>query len=128
MNCPSCFAKMNEETHHGVRLDLCSRCSGVWFDGGELEAFQVGDGSSSLDGVPDRTKHFEPTGDSAHVKCPRCGHDILRTGVIADHRVMRCTTCCGLFLPLPNPQLLEPEKNVLESAIGVLKEIVDAVF
>jgi hypothetical protein len=41
---------------------------------------------------------------------------------------MRCTTCCGLFLPLPNPQLLEPEKNVLESAIGVLKEIVDAVF
>jgi len=119
---------MNEETHHGVRLDLCARCSGVWFDGGELEAFQTGDGSSSLDGVPDRTTRFEPTGDSAHVKCPRCGHDILRTGVIAAYRVMRCTTCCGLFLPLPNSQLLEPEKNILESAIDALKEIVDTVF
>ena len=128
MICPSCFADMSEETHNRVRLDRCTRCSGVWFDGGELEAFHAGDGSSSLEGVPGPAAQFEPTGDSAHIRCPRCEHDILRMGMIASYSVMRCTTCGGLFLPLANSQLLEREKNVVESAVEVLDEIVDAIF
>ena len=128
MICPSCSGAMSEESHGGVRLDLCSVCFGVWFDGGELEAYRAGDGSSRLRGVPGGNSRYEPTGDSAHVRCPRCESDILRTGVIGKYRVMRCTTCRGLFLPLPNPRFKTTEKGIVDSAIGVLEEIVGALF
>lgn len=40
MKCPRCrnidlIAKKHRET--GVRLDVCRKCRGIWFDGGELE-------------------------------------------------------------------------------------------
>lgn len=128
MKCPSCTGAMSEENHGGVRLDLCSVCFGVWFDGGEMEAYQAGDESSGLRGIPGSEARYEPTGDSAHVRCPRCEHDILRTGVIAKYKVMRCTTCRGLFLPLPNPRFKTADKGIVDSAIGVLEEIVSALF
>lgn len=128
MICPSCSGSMSEESHAGVRLDHCSVCFGVWFDGGELEAYHAAGGSSTLRGVPASRARYEPTGDSAHVRCPRCEHDILRTGVIARYRVMRCTTCRGLFLPLPNPRFKTAEIGVVGSAIGVLEEIIGALF
>ena len=81
MICPSCSSEMSEESRGGVRLDLCSVCFGVWFDGGELETYQAGEGSPRLNEVPSRRDHYRPTGDSAHVKCPRCEHDILRKGI-----------------------------------------------
>ena len=128
MICPSCSAQMREESHGGVRLDLCGVCFGVWFDGGELEAFQTGEGSARLSDVPGSGTHFEPTGDSAHIKCPRCESDILRTGKIARHEVMRCTCCRGLFLPNANSHLKLSSNGILDSAIGVIEEIVGALF
>jgi Zn-finger nucleic acid-binding protein len=128
MICPSCTGAMSEESHGGVRLDLCNVCFGVWFDGGELESYHAGDGSSRLRGLPGSKARYEPTGDSAHVRCPRCERDILRTGVIARYQVMRCTSCRGLFLPLPNPHFKTAEKGIVESTIGVLEEIVGALF
>jgi hypothetical protein len=41
---------------------------------------------------------------------------------------MRCTTCRGLFLPLPNPRFKTARKGFLESTIGALEEIVGALF
>jgi len=119
---------MSEENHGGVRLDLCGVCFGVWFDGGELEAYQGGRGSPCLRGIPGTGARFEPTGGSAHVKCPRCEHDILRTGRISKHEVMRCTTCRGLFLPNANSRFKTSENGILDSAIGILEEIVGALF
>jgi Zn-finger nucleic acid-binding protein len=128
MICPSCSSEMSEEERGGVRLDLCGVCFGVWFDGGELEDFQAGEGSSRLSGVPGPNAHYEPTGDSAHVKCPRCEHDILRIGRISKYKVMRCTSCRGLFLPNVNARFRTSEHGILDSAIGVLEEIVGALF
>jgi len=119
---------MSEESRGGVRLDLCGVCFGVWFDGGELEAFHAGGGSSRLSGVPGPDASYEPTGSSAHVKCPGCEHDILRTGRISKHEVMRCTSCRGLFLPKANSRFKTSEDGILDSAIGVLEEIVGALF
>ena len=119
---------MSEESRGGVRLDLCGVCFGVWFDGGELEAFQDGEGSARLSGVPRRGEMYQPTGSSAGVKCPRCERDILRMGRISRHEVMRCTSCRGLFLPKVNSRFKTTEDGFLDSAIGVLEEIVDALF
>ena len=128
MICPGCSSEMSEESRGGVRLDLCSVCFGVWFDGGELETYQAGEGSPRLNDVPSRRDHYRPTGDSAHVRCPRCEHDILRTGRIGRHSVMRCTSCRGLFLPNANSGIKSTRNGILESAIGVLEEIVGALF
>jgi Zn-finger nucleic acid-binding protein len=128
MFCPKCSAEMSEEQHGGVRLDLCGVCFGVWFDGGELEAYQSGAGSSDLNRVPGPKSEYQPTGESAHVKCPRCEGDILRIGKIARHGVMRCTSCRGIFLPNANSRFKTTEDGILDSAVGALEEIVAALF
>jgi Zn-finger nucleic acid-binding protein len=38
LQCPSCDRPMQAETHDGLRLDVCRKCRGVWFDHIELEA------------------------------------------------------------------------------------------
>ena len=119
---------MSEEKRGGVRLDLCGVCFGVWFDGGELEAFHEGGGSPHLSAVPGPDARYEPTGGSARIKCPRCERDILRTGKISKHEVMRCTSCRGLFLPKADSRIKAAENGILDSAIGVLEEIVGALF
>lgn len=126
MQCPGCFAEMEEENHRGVQLDLCSRCRGVWFDGGELTEYQNGKGGPTLVGVPDPGSPVEPSGDTGvRVKCPGCGHDILRSWTIDKHPVMRCTTCGGVFLTLPEDEEDQPRNdNVLAAAIAALEEIV----
>lgn len=37
MLCPNCSEGMKEVERHGVRLDICPSCRGVWLDRGELE-------------------------------------------------------------------------------------------
>lgn len=35
--CPNCNSEMREVTRHGVQIDMCPQCRGVWLDRGELE-------------------------------------------------------------------------------------------
>lgn len=37
MNCPVCDAKLRAVEKHGVEVDICPDCKGVWLDRGELE-------------------------------------------------------------------------------------------
>lgn len=37
-SCPKCPGKLETFSFHGVTLDRCSACHGVWMDYGELEA------------------------------------------------------------------------------------------
>jgi hypothetical protein len=42
---------------------------------------------------------------------------------------MRCTSCRGLFLPLPDPRSnSDNDKGLLETAVGALESIVGALF
>lgn len=36
MNCPRCNAELVEIMKHGVVLDNCTSCGGIWLDKGEL--------------------------------------------------------------------------------------------
>lgn len=35
-NCPKCGGKLTETNYDNVKIDVCSSCSGVWLDAGEL--------------------------------------------------------------------------------------------
>lgn len=36
MNCPRCDGKLVETDYENIRVDVCNKCTGVWFDAGEL--------------------------------------------------------------------------------------------
>ena len=35
--CPKCGEKLKEEDLHGVNIDKCPACKGIWLDNGELD-------------------------------------------------------------------------------------------
>ncbi|MEP6573467.1 MAG: zf-TFIIB domain-containing protein [Gemmatimonadota bacterium] len=37
MKCPKCGAGLVTETFHGVQIDRCSECNGIWLDPGEID-------------------------------------------------------------------------------------------
>ncbi len=47
--CPKCASALVEVHYHGVELDKCSGCGGVWLDVGELE--RVAEDRGFLSGV-----------------------------------------------------------------------------
>ena len=76
---------MKPFTVSGIELDRCTFCSGLWFDGGELEAVLKKPAAPQLDeGVTAR-------------RCPKCAV-AMRPAVLGRCRVESCTTCRGIFL------------------------------
>jgi uncharacterized protein len=37
MKCPRCGGTLQEVAHHGVKVDRCVDCKGVWLDAGDFE-------------------------------------------------------------------------------------------
>jgi uncharacterized protein len=37
MKCPKCGAALEEREHHGVKIDVCPDCHGMWLDQGEID-------------------------------------------------------------------------------------------
>jgi hypothetical protein len=37
MKCPKCGHDLAETEFHGIKVDLCGGCGGMWFDKGEFE-------------------------------------------------------------------------------------------
>ncbi|WP_424018342.1 zf-TFIIB domain-containing protein [Halorientalis pallida] len=37
LNCLACGTTLDQRTEHGVTIDYCPNCGGVWLDPGELE-------------------------------------------------------------------------------------------
>ncbi len=36
MECPRCDGKLVETDYESIKIDVCDKCSGAWFDAGEL--------------------------------------------------------------------------------------------
>jgi hypothetical protein len=36
MQCPRCDGKLVETDYENIKIDVCDKCSGTWFDAGEL--------------------------------------------------------------------------------------------
>jgi len=52
LTCPVCAGELRETPRHGILIDTCQRCRGVWLDRGELEklAAAVGEPDESKSG------------------------------------------------------------------------------
>ena len=49
--CPKCAAPLLSITFHGVELDKCSGCGGLWFDTGELDRVMAQESAGFLGGI-----------------------------------------------------------------------------
>jgi hypothetical protein len=36
MECPRCDGKLVETDYENIKIDVCNKCTGTWFDAGEL--------------------------------------------------------------------------------------------
>lgn len=45
--CPKCGCDLREREHHGVKIDGCPECGGMWLDKGELEIIEAMDAKSA---------------------------------------------------------------------------------
>ena len=63
MKCPQCESELRVCDRHGVEIDLCPACRGVWLDRGEL------------DKIVERASRFRelPLSDDDHEDAPHRG-------------------------------------------------------
>ncbi|MCE5315316.1 MAG: zf-TFIIB domain-containing protein [Armatimonadota bacterium] len=63
MNCPVCDGRLRAVEKHGVEVDICPECKGVWLDRGELEKIiemaNAGGPAQSHDPEIDRKRYGE---------------------------------------------------------------------
>ncbi|MCP4133567.1 MAG: zf-TFIIB domain-containing protein [bacterium] len=104
MECPYCGASLVEKKYHGVVVDVCAMCKGIWFDYGELK--QV------VDGVVATKKDLPNSGgmlkekvinvdtlSEASKQCPRCNEKMEKFNYSYDSNVIldRCSNCEGIW-------------------------------
>jgi Zn-finger nucleic acid-binding protein len=41
MKCPKCGADLHAEEFHGVTIDRCPECNGIWLDSGEIDSLMT---------------------------------------------------------------------------------------
>lgn len=71
LTCPVCAGELRESARHGILIDTCTRCRGVWLDRGELEKLAAMGGSDERKGFlkgtwddpSDRTRHRDDDDD-----------------------------------------------------------------
>ena len=70
MDCPKCDSIMEAVTYHGVTVDRCTECKGIWFPGVEHKILKKMKGSQAIDiGSPELGKEYDELED---VHCPVC--------------------------------------------------------
>lgn len=70
MRCPACQTPLVVVERHGIELDWCVECGGLWFDQGEMELLgeKAGRRLEADDLGPRPGDHGEP----GERRCPRC--------------------------------------------------------
>ena len=97
MRCPKCRSDMQQIDYQGTEIDRCTICSGIWFDGGEVEVLRNKQAAVAIDkGSAATGKQYNLIDEYA---CPRCGGEMIRK-VDPQQRHIHyetCSTCEGSF-------------------------------
>ena len=97
MQCPKCKEPLASAELHGIEVDRCSICRGVWFDQSELQSLLQ---LSPAELRPIRGGKQKDDANRQKAKCPRDHSDLMRVcsaanpGVIVD----TCPECRGIWL------------------------------
>ena len=105
MKCPFHHANLKTINYHGVDVDICPSCQGIWFDKGELKEyldnfltekkdipvsdFQVGNAVNKIS-LPPQTS----------LDCPRCGKSLVSFNYAYNSNILleKCLNCNGIWV------------------------------
>jgi Zn-finger nucleic acid-binding protein len=98
MKCPKCKTEtLDEFVVHGVPVDRCSSCNGIWFDARELHRLLAEEGRhvASL-----RRGNAKDEAGGKKGFCPRDASELLRVFSTIDRSVIldACPECHGIWL------------------------------
>ena len=100
---------MQEQTRHGVTVDWCSNCGGMWFDVEEIQKYLNARGTRAGQPVP-KEDELRASRTGQPEMCTCCEERQLYHGTLRGFSYQRCSWCGGVFLPateLANLQSLE---------------------
>ncbi len=104
MKCPSCNHRLKGYQYHGLDVDTCVHCSGMWFDPEEMKAYvdflledrrDIAHAKIELD--RDVLTSHNTTGPTK--VCPRCNEPMKAFNYSYDSNIMldRCLACGGVW-------------------------------
>ena len=96
MNCPVCNTPLIILELNNVEIDHCTKCDGLWLDGGELEVLLENSfhGSELL-----ASFQVDPRASEKKFKCPICGKKMEKVLCGKDENILidRCKNHHGLW-------------------------------
>nr|BAJ07088.1 rhomboid protein family homolog [uncultured bacterium] len=104
LQCPDCSHSMDEHLVHGVTIDWCSECAGIWFDEGELKRYLESSAPDSVRVLPEEL--FTDLSEGENLTCPRCEDSTARFGMIDGFQFQGCNSCAGVFIGKPHIALI----------------------
>lgn len=97
MKCPKCISKMDQINFHGIEVDRCTFCKGIWFDMLEQEHLKELEGSEIIDCGDEKIgKRWNRIDD---IDCPKCEVKMLKLVDPKQHHIWfeACPKCYGVF-------------------------------
>jgi Zn-finger nucleic acid-binding protein len=129
MTCPDCGRSLSREQHHGVRIDICRDCHGMWFDHGELETYWRASRTAS-EPFPVDLSRFETEAEGRTLDCPRCASSTLTVRRVDVFVGGPCSSCAGVWLGpsqsggAPPTRFADLGDSLLGDALEVALELV----
>lgn len=92
---------MSEQIAHGIRIDVCLTCAGIWFDDGELTQLQ----KTGLEAMAEVEDRFVPMGaaksGAKERPCPVCAGVLLEEYAYlysTPVKIDGCPVCYGVWI------------------------------
>lgn len=113
MNCPACDSILGTKVYHGMMLDVCPTCSGVWFDQRELGDF-IDLYLENHEDLPDSAIELDKTvicawkADEATRRCPGCRQPLKKLNYAYDSNIIldQCSSCNRTWVDGPEVKQL----------------------
>jgi Zn-finger nucleic acid-binding protein len=130
IDCPTCGQKLVPQIHEGLRLDVCNRCKGIWFDHIELEAIWKSALNASSVRAPKRSRGAVGADTTADVLASTLffAPDILFYGAYSAG--MALETGAGALMNAPEAigGLAEGVGEAAASTFDSVLEIISGIF
>lgn len=100
--CPDCSLNMSAQIFHGLALDVCPQCAGIWFDQDELSALLNNDPRCLIEleekTVP--TPNHQTFGGPTRIECPDCSESLDEYHYLYSSSLIlnSCPECGGIWV------------------------------
>jgi len=123
--CPNCSNPMHVEDVHGIQLDVCPQCAGIWFDAEELRNLMDRDPLALLE-LEDLTpmKITQESAGPSIRHCPADSFPLQNYHYLYDSPVVLevCTDCGGCFIEEKELSKMQEWLNMSQRPISKTEE------